>query len=75
LIEPDREKKRSVWRLTKRAKADIVLLAGKGHEDYQVIGETTLPWDDREQARKALRDRGYGEEPPAGAGPGTGIGT
>jgi UDP-N-acetylmuramoyl-L-alanyl-D-glutamate--2,6-diaminopimelate ligase len=74
LIEPDREKAISIA-IDEAREGDIVLLAGKGHEDYQVIGETTLPWDDREQARKALRDRGYGEEPPAGAGPGTGIGT
>ena len=74
LIEPDREKAISMA-IDEAREGDIVLLAGKGHEDYQVIGETTLPWDDREQARKALRDRGYGEEPPAGAGPGTGIGT
>jgi UDP-N-acetylmuramoyl-L-alanyl-D-glutamate--2,6-diaminopimelate ligase len=74
LIEPDREKAVSIA-IDEAREGDIVLLAGKGHEAYQVIGETTLPWDDREQARKALRDRGYGEEPPAGAGPGTGIGT
>src|SRR6266403_1234030 len=63
LIEPDREKAISMA-IDEAREGDIVLLAGKGHEDYQVIGETTLPWDDREQARKALRDRGYGEEPP-----------
>jgi UDP-N-acetylmuramoyl-L-alanyl-D-glutamate--2,6-diaminopimelate ligase len=74
LIEPDREKAISMA-IDEAREGDIVLLAGKGHEDYQVIGETTLPWDDREQARKALRDRGFGEEPPAGAGRGTGIGT
>jgi len=53
---------------------DIVLLAGKGHEDYQVLADTTLPWDDREKARNALRDRGYGEVPPS-VQPGTGFGT
>jgi UDP-N-acetylmuramoyl-L-alanyl-D-glutamate--2,6-diaminopimelate ligase len=53
---------------------DIVLLAGKGHEDYQVLADTTLPWDDREQARRALRDRGYGEQPPS-VQPGTEFGT
>ncbi len=74
LIEPDRGKAISMA-IDEAREGDIVLLAGKGHEEYQIIGETTLLWDDREEARKALRDRGYVEEPPAGASPGTGIGT
>jgi UDP-N-acetylmuramoyl-L-alanyl-D-glutamate--2,6-diaminopimelate ligase len=36
---------------------DIVLVAGKGHEDYQVIGEQRLHFDDREHARAALQRR------------------
>ena len=34
---------------------DILLLAGKGHEDYQIIGVTKHHFDDREEAAKALR--------------------
>jgi len=33
---------------------DVVLIAGKGHEDYQLIGSTKLPFSDREEAIKAL---------------------
>ncbi len=40
---------------------DIVILAGKGHETYQIVGGRTLPFDDREVARQVLREFGYGK--------------
>lgn len=36
------------------APGDVVLLAGKGHEDYQIVGTEKRHFDDREQAREAL---------------------
>jgi UDP-N-acetylmuramoyl-L-alanyl-D-glutamate--2,6-diaminopimelate ligase len=69
LIEPDREKAIGLAMDEARA-GDIVLLAGKGHEDYQILADRTLQFDDREQARAALRQRGY-DRPPNGKGFGT----
>jgi UDP-N-acetylmuramoyl-L-alanyl-D-glutamate--2,6-diaminopimelate ligase len=36
---------------------DVVLVAGKGHEDYQVVGSVVNPFDDRIETRRALEQR------------------
>lgn len=38
---------------------DVVIIAGKGHEDYQILGLKKIHFDDREQARAALIGRGF----------------
>jgi UDP-N-acetylmuramoyl-L-alanyl-D-glutamate--2,6-diaminopimelate ligase len=58
LIERDRE--RAIRLAIEQAEpGDIVLLAGKGHEDYQVLKDRTIHFDDREVAREVLRGIGY----------------
>jgi UDP-N-acetylmuramoyl-L-alanyl-D-glutamate--2,6-diaminopimelate ligase len=58
LIEQDREK--AIGMAFDEARAgDLVLLAGKGHEDYQILADKTLPWDDRTVAQQELRKRGF----------------
>jgi len=70
MIEPDRVK--AIRLAIEEARAgDIVLLAGKGHEDYQVFADHQIHLDDREEARKALDDRGYTEARKSGPGFGT----
>ena len=53
LVEVDRKK--AIGMAISKAKAgDIVLIAGKGHEDYQIIGKTKTHFDDREIAQEFL---------------------
>lgn len=59
IVEPDREK--AIRRALEEARpGDIVLLAGKGHETYQVLRDRTIDFDDRVAARRVLESFGYG---------------
>jgi UDP-N-acetylmuramoyl-L-alanyl-D-glutamate--2,6-diaminopimelate ligase len=56
-VEPDR--RAAIVRAVELARpGDVVVIAGKGHEQGQEIGSETLPFDDREVARDALRRLG-----------------
>jgi UDP-N-acetylmuramoyl-L-alanyl-D-glutamate--2,6-diaminopimelate ligase len=56
-VEPDRAT--AIRRALEAAgPGDVVVIAGKGHEQGQEIGDTVLPFDDREVAREALRSLG-----------------
>jgi len=58
VVEPDRAA--AIARALKEAReGDLVILAGKGHETYQVLKDKTIPFDDRAVAREVLRGYGY----------------
>jgi UDP-N-acetylmuramoyl-L-alanyl-D-glutamate--2,6-diaminopimelate ligase len=62
--EPDRGK--AIQLAIQQAQpGDVVLLAGKGHETYQVLKDRTVHSDDRETAREVLRSFGYRSRKPA----------
>jgi UDP-N-acetylmuramoyl-L-alanyl-D-glutamate--2,6-diaminopimelate ligase len=55
------DRKAAIERAVQEARpGDLVLIAGKGHEKYQVIGDRVLPFDDAEVARNALARRRTG---------------
>jgi UDP-N-acetylmuramoyl-L-alanyl-D-glutamate--2,6-diaminopimelate ligase len=44
--------------ISEAASDDLVLIAGKGHEDYQILGREVFHFDDKEVAREALAEKG-----------------
>ncbi|MGI8988533.1 MAG: UDP-N-acetylmuramoyl-L-alanyl-D-glutamate--2,6-diaminopimelate ligase [Bryobacteraceae bacterium] len=58
IVEPDRAA--AIKRAIEEARpGDFLILAGKGHETYQVLKDRTIAFDDRAVAREVLRDFGY----------------
>ncbi len=63
LVEPDRRK--AIGLAVRAARGDdVVLIAGKGHEDYQILGRHKIHFDDREEALAVL-----GEQDPRETNP------
>ncbi len=57
-LEPDRRRAIGMA-LDAAAPGDVVVVAGKGHEQHQVIGDVSRPFDDRVVARELLAERGW----------------
>jgi UDP-N-acetylmuramoyl-L-alanyl-D-glutamate--2,6-diaminopimelate ligase len=67
IVEPDRAL--AIRKAIDEAHAgDIVIIAGKGHETYQIFRDRTIHFDDREVAREALRGFGFGKTQSGGSG-------
>jgi UDP-N-acetylmuramoyl-L-alanyl-D-glutamate--2,6-diaminopimelate ligase len=61
LVEPDR--RAAIGLAVEGAGAgDVVVIAGKGHETTQTVGDLVTPFDDREVAREEIRQRAGGSE-------------
>lgn len=56
VVEPDRRSAIGLA-VSLAQKNDTVLIAGKGHETYQILNDRTIDFDDRTEARKALEAR------------------
>ena len=65
-IEVDR-RKAICLAINEARTGDIVLLAGKGHEKYQITREGTFPFDDVQIAKEALAGLGHKTHVPEGA--------
>jgi UDP-N-acetylmuramoyl-L-alanyl-D-glutamate--2,6-diaminopimelate ligase len=67
VTEPDR--RTAIGAALQIARAgDVVLIAGKGHETTQTIGDRVVPFDDRDVARELLAGRSTGPDGPDGPG-------
>lgn len=53
IVEPDRGKAISLLKTISRNN-DVIVIAGKGHEDYQILKDKTIHFDDREEAKKVF---------------------
>ena len=51
------DRREAIYAAVKQLEAgDVLVIAGKGHEKYQIIGDKTYPFDDAEVAREALKE-------------------
>jgi UDP-N-acetylmuramoyl-L-alanyl-D-glutamate--2,6-diaminopimelate ligase len=60
-FEIDVDRASAIRRLVELARpGDTILLAGKGHEPRMLVRDERRPWNDRDEAERALVEAGYG---------------
>jgi len=58
-FEEIKDRRESILRAIELAKkGDIVVIAGKGHEDYQIVGNNIIPFNDKEVVTEILKSKG-----------------
>ena len=58
----EKDRKKAILKAVEIADSkDLILIAGKGHEDYQIVGKEKRHFDDREAAKEALDNFGIQE--------------
>jgi UDP-N-acetylmuramoyl-L-alanyl-D-glutamate--2,6-diaminopimelate ligase len=67
-VEPDREAAIAAALASARP-GDTILIAGKGHESEQILGDRVIPFDDAEVARRLMKARGGAEDGHAAGEP------
>jgi UDP-N-acetylmuramoyl-L-alanyl-D-glutamate--2,6-diaminopimelate ligase len=61
-VRVDLDRRAAIRRaILEAAAGDVVIVAGKGHETYQIVGSTTSHFDDRDEVRAALAARESGQ--------------
>ena len=75
VVEPDR-RAAIVLALREARAGDVLVIAGKGHETYQILGSTKIHFDDREVAAEELAGLGFSTGSTSGptSGPASGRG-
>jgi len=60
------DRREAIFRAISQARSnDLVMIAGKGHEDYQIIGREVFHFDDKEVAREALQKQSDTQSVPS----------
>ena len=61
IVEADRAQAIS-YAIAQAGADDVILIAGKGHEDYQIIGDQRIDFCDRQYVQQQLKEKSQGAQ-------------